>query len=583
MKSQLNAIVANAFEHAGFPNDHCAVGPCKRVEWGNFSSSGALPAAKQYSKPPREIAEAVAEHLRQESIFSQVRVDGPGFINLTLTDAFVADNLNTVLNAEHFGVTQIGESTVIDYGGANVAKPLHVGHLRPAIIGEALKRMLRYRGHSVMGDTHLGDWGLPMGMLIHELSLQHPDWPYFDANIVRDYPDGSPVSIDDLEALYPLASKKSKEDEAYLAACQQATSELQAGRPGYHALWHHFIQVSHESLKRDYDRLGTTFDLWLGESDAVEYVEPMLQSMIEQKITEEDAGALIMRLEQPDDKQDIPPIILRKTNGAMLYSTTDLATIVQRMLDFSPSHIIYVVDKRQALHFEQVFRCARKSAICPDSTALTHIPFGTMVGPDGKPFKTRDGGTLKLNDLIEQVTNKALERLNEGGYGADLSPQERTQVATQVGIAALKFGDLNNTLTRDYQFDVDRFVSFEGKTGPYLQYSAVRAQSILSKADHNGEIGTLQSAATPEERTLMLTMIDFANRCEYACDTLEPMVLCEYAFTLASQFSSFYAAVHIMDEPDANRRAHLLSLTAAFRALLTTALDLLGIEVPNKM
>jgi arginyl-tRNA synthetase len=584
LRKKINDTVSAAFSECGFEGNFGEVIPCKLPELGDFSSVGALPAAKAFRKPPREIASAVVEKLSGSPLFENIRIDGPGYINLKVTKEFLSQSLKEMLQAENLEcLDNSKEMIVVDYGGANVAKPLHVGHLRAAIIGECLKRAAKYRGHDVVGDVHLGDWGLQMGMIIHELSLRHPKWPYFDKSFTGEYPAEPPVSIKDLEELYPAASRKSKEDEDYLNACRKATTDLHSGDKGYTALWRHIVNVSIADLKSDYANLLVEFDLWLGESDAHQYLETIIERLVKEGYAKESSGALIVEVAKEDDNHNVPPVILRKSDGAALYHATDIATIYQRVKDYDPSLILYVVDKRQSLHFEQVFRCVRKTGLVKDSLTLEHIPFGTMNGTDGKPFKTREGGTLKLKELISTVTDKALSKLIEGGYGAELSDAEKEHVARCVGIAALKFGDLSNTCARDYIFELDRFLEFEGKTGPYLLYSAVRAKSIMHKSGINAGHTDLAEPETPEEYSLMLILQAFPDACEQAFRNREPMVLCDYGYTAAAAFSSFYAKVNILKETDANRKTALLALTASYLKVIETVLFLLGIKAPERM
>ncbi|MGE4266211.1 MAG: arginine--tRNA ligase [Deferribacterales bacterium] len=584
LRKKINHIIGAAFSECGYEGSFSEVINCKLPELGDFSSVGALPAAKIFKKPPREIAQEIVNKLSGNPLFENIRIDGPGYINVKVTGTFLTDSLKEMLNSDNLACTDSNkEMIIVDYGGANVAKPLHVGHLRSAIIGECIKRVAKFRGHEVVGDVHLGDWGLQMGMIIHELELRHPELAYFDIN-AETFPTEPPVTIEDLETIYPTASKKSKEDEEYLNACRKATTELHSGRKGYRALWRHIVDVSVADLKSDYSRLLVNFDLWLGESDAHQYLEMLIGRFIKEGYAKESDGALIVEVAQETDNHNIPPVILRKSDGAALYHATDIATIYERVKDYNPDTILYVVDKRQSLHFEQIFRCVRKTGLVSDKVVLQHVPFGTMNGTDGKPFKTREGGTLKLKDLITTVTEKALSKLVDGGYGASLSDDEKKYVAECVGLAALKFGDLSNTCARDYIFELDRFLEFEGKTGPYLLYSAVRAKSILAKA----EIGDIEATdinepVSPEEFNLMLALQAFPEACELSFRNREPMVLCEYGYNIASTFSSMYAKTNIIRETDPERKKAMLALVRAYLKVIEAVLDLLGIKAPERM
>ncbi|MCD8552857.1 arginine--tRNA ligase [Seleniivibrio sp.] len=584
LRKKINHIIGAAFSECGYEGNFSEVINCKLPELGDFSSVGALPAAKLFKKPPRDIAQEIVNKLSGNPLFENIRIDGPGYINMKVTGTFLTDSLKEMLNSENLACTDINkEMIIVDYGGANVAKPLHVGHLRSAIIGECIKRVAKFRGHDVVGDVHLGDWGLQMGMIIHELELRHPEWAYFDES-ADTFPMEAPVTIEDLETIYPTASKKSKEDEEYLNACRKATTELHSGRKGYRALWRQVVDVSIADLKSDYSRLLVNFDLWLGESDAHQYLDMLIDRFIKEGYAKESDGALIIEVAEETDNHNIPPVILRKSDGAALYHATDIATIYERVKDYDPDTILYVVDKRQSLHFEQIFRCVRKTQLVRDEVVLKHVPFGTMNGTDGKPFKTREGGTLKLKELITTVTEKALSKLVDGGYGASLSDDEKKYVAECVGIAALKFGDLSNTCARDYIFELDRFLEFEGKTGPYLLYSAVRAKSILAKAEAGDIDATdIKEPVSQEEFNLMLALQAFPEACETSFRNREPMVLCEYGYNIAATFSSMYAKTNIIRETDPERKKAMLALVRAYLQVIEAVLDLLGIKAPERM
>ncbi len=581
----LNEIVGEAFAAAGLDVKFGQVKPADRPDLAQFQCNGALAAAKAAKKNPRAIAETVIEHLSGHIAFRELAVAGPGFININLTDAFLSDQVQQLVRDARLGGWQSAtpEKVVMDYGGPNVAKPLHVGHLRAAIIGESLKRIFRFAGESVVGDVHLGDWGMPMGQLISELRQEQPDLVYFDEASTGPYPQDPPVTLADLERLYPQASAACKADKARAEAARVATFDLQKGRPGYRALWQHFLTLSRTAIEREYADLGVTFDLWKGESDADHLIAEMAQNIRDKGLVEQSDGAEIVRVAREDDKKEIPPLILFKSDGSVLYGTTDLATIVDRKQSEAPDRILYVVDQRQSLHFEQVFRASELAGIFPEDR-LEHIGFGTMNGKDGKPFKTRDGGVLKLRHLIDQVTTRARERLAESGLGEGYGEDEVADIARKVGVAALKFADLSNTRTSDYIFDIDRFTAFEGKTGPYLLYAGVRVRSVLTKAKAAGagEPGDV-ALRTPEERDLALVLLSFGQSVREAHLRRMPHILCDHAFVLAQAFSKFYAACRIVDEKDDAIRASRLSLAGVVGDQLHLTLDLLGIEAPERM
>lgn len=581
---ELTAIAADAFAAEGLSAEFGVVKVSDRPDLAQFQCNGALPAAKQAKTNPRALATKIADRLKANPIFAKVEIAGPGFINLDLTDEALAARAESVSKDERLGApeTGTGKTMVIDYGGPNVAKPMHVGHLRSAIIGDSLKRLFRANGWKVIGDVHLGDWGLQMGQLISEVALRGLAPVYFDEAFTGPYPDESPVTMEDLEVLYPAASAACKADPARLELARKATAELQAGRPGYMALWKHFFAVSEKGLKREYASLGVEFDLWNGEASVDPLIPPMIEDLKARGIAEESEGALVIQVAREDDKKEMPPLILLKSDGAALYGTTDLATIVDRVKAFDPDFILYVVDQRQHGHFEQVFRGAQKSGLA-GKAALEHAGFGTMNGPDGKPFKTRAGGVMKLFDLIAMTTDEAKKRIAEAGLGAGYPAEEQEDIAQKVGIAALKFADLSNWRLTDYIFDLDRFTKFEGKTGPYLQYAAVRIRSILKKAEEQGFATAVPVVRSAEERALVLKILGLPDAMEAAEDKRAPNFICEYVFELAQAFSRFYAEHHILSEADEGLRAARLGLCALTLAVLTKSLDLLGIEVPNRM
>jgi arginyl-tRNA synthetase len=582
---ELCAIAGSAFAAEGLPAELGLVQRSDRPDLAQFQCNGALAAAKEKRANPREIAQRIAARLKADPLFSKVEIAGPGFINLDVGDEALAARAGTMAKDARLGApeTGTGKTLVIDYGGPNVAKPMHVGHLRAAIIGDSLKRLFRADGWRVIGDVHLGDWGLQMGQLISEIGRRGLAPVYFDAALKGPYPDESPVTMDDLEELYPAAASACKADPERLEEARRATAELQAGRPGYVALWRHFVEVSEQGLKREYSSLGVAFDLWNGEACVYPLIAPMVEDLKARGLAEESEGALVVKVAEEADKKEMPPLILLKSDGAVLYGTTDLATIVDRVKSSDPDLILYIVDQRQHGHFEQVFRAAKKSRL-NGKAELEHAGFGTMNGPDGRPFKTRAGGVMKLFDLIAMTTDEARGRLAEAGLAGDYPQDEREAIARKVGIAALKFADLSNYRLTDYVFDLARFAKFEGKTGPYLQYAAVRIQSILRKAQEQGLADAARPVLqSPEERTLVLQLLALPDAMTAAEEKRAPNVLCDYVFTLAQAFSRFYSEHHILSEKDETVRAARLGLCRLTVDVLTKVLDLLGIEVPSRM
>ena len=581
---ELSAIAGAAFAAEGLSESFGQVTRSDRPDLAQFQCNGALAAAKAAKANPRAIAENVAKRLRENPVFAKVEIAGPGFINLNVTDDALTARGAALAKDKTLGAPQTGsgKAAVIDFGGPNVAKTMHVGHLRSSVIGDSLQRLFRANGWTVTSDIHLGDWGLQMGQLISEVAHRGIAPVYFDPNFTGPYPEQSPVSMDDLEVMFPAASAACKADEARLAEARQATADLQAGRPGYRALWQHFFNVSKVGLDREFASLGVHFDMWKGEASVDPITGPMVEDLKSRKIAVESEGALVIPVERNSDKKEMPPLILVKSDGAVLYGTTDLATIVDRVRSQNPDLILYVVDQRQHLHFEQVFRAAEKAGIT-GKAVLEHAGFGTMNGTDGKPFKTRAGGVMKLYDLIAMVTAEAQKRLAEQGIGADYPPEERADIAKKVGIATLKFADLSNYRLTDYVFDIERFSKFEGKTGPYLQYAAVRIQSILRRAAEQGFAVGAPAIHSAEERSLFLQLLALPDAMESAEERRAPNILCDYAFTLAQHYSRFYAEHHILSESDAALRASRLGLGKLTLEVLVKVLGLLGIEVPERM
>ena len=544
-----------------------------------------MAGAKAYKKAPFMIADDVVGNLADSKVFSMKEMVKPGFINLKVSEEFLADYLKEMEKDEKLGADTAKEpkTIVIDYGGPNVAKPLHVGHLRSAIIGESIKRIGRFVGHKVIGDVHLGDWGLQMGLIITELKHRQPELVYFDDSYTGEYPAEAPFTISELEEIYPCASGKSKEDEAYRQEALEATHLLQQGKSGYMALWNHIMSVSVTDLKRNYANLNVSFDLWKKESDAQPYIPDMVEMMKEKGFAYEDQGALVVDVKKETDTKEIPPCMLLKSDGASLYTTTDLATIVERMKLFQPDEILYVVDKRQELHFIQVFRCARKTGLVKEDTRLSFLGFGTMNGKDGKPFKTREGGVMRLENLIADIDEEMFTKIVENRSVRDKDARDTAKI---VGLAAIKYGDLSNQATKDYIFDVDRFTSFEGNTGPYILYTIVRIKSILNRyveAGGNLEAGEILPASNGSEKNLMLQLSGFGSMIESAFEEKAPHKICAYIYEVSNAFNSFYHETKILSEENQAQKESYIRLLQLTKRVLETSIDLLGFEAPDKM
>lgn len=578
---KISYIVATKFEENGYDKQYGKVNVSNRPDLCQFQCNGALAAAKKYGKAPRNIAEEVVESLNALNIFDEISIAGPGFINIKVKDEVLVKYVNDMAKDKKCGVSNAENpmSIVVDYGGANVAKPLHVGHLRPAIIGETIKRTAKFLGHNVIGDVHLGDWGLQIGMVITEVKRRQPDLPYFDESFTGEYPEEAPFTIDELEDIYPKASKLAKSDENAMLEAREATVELQQGRRGYRALWKHILNVSVTDLKKNYDNLNVHFDLWKGESDAQEDIPDMVKYLKDNGYTKESEGALIVDVEEETDKAPVPPFLVLKSDGASLYGTTDLATIVQRVRDYNPDEIIYLADKRQSLHFKQLFRCAKKTHIFDENKTLDYIGFGTMNDKDGKPFKTRAGGVMRLHDLIDKI-NMAVKDKIEDNNSVEADKVEDT--ARIVGLAALKYGDLSNQATKDYIFDIDRFAAFEGNTGPYILYTVVRIKSILSKVNATGE-EVIVKPYSDVERDLMLKLTKFNEVIEASYAERAPHKICEYIYDLSNVFNRFYNSNKIVTEEDKEKQSSWIAMITLVKRVLEACLDLLGIEVPEKM
>ena len=582
MEKILDMITAKmqaAFEAAGYDASFGRVNVSNRPDLCEYQCNGALSAAKQYKCAPIQIAKAVVEQL-DTGDFDLVEAVMPGFINLKLSGRFLAEYLEQMRTAEDFGVEKIGAGKlcVVDYGGANVAKPLHIGHLRPAIIGEALKRLYAFMGYNTIGDIHLGDWGLQMGLIIAELHERQPELPYFDPDFTGEYPAESPFTLSELEEIYPTASSK-KSDPVFAEKAHTATYELQQGRRGYRAIWDHIMGVSLPDLHRIYDLLDVHYEKWLGESDADPYIPAMVDDLKNRGIAVQSAGAWVIPVAEEGDKKEVPPMILIKSDGSAIYATTDLATMVQRMQDWQPHKMLYVTDKRQNLHFEQVFRAAHKSGIVTADTELEHVGHGTMNGKDGKPFKTRDGGTLRLEQLINDMTDFVRGKVVENKIVDDSEVEATT---AKIALAALKYGDLSNQPTKDYNFDLERFAAFEGNTGPYILYTIVRIKSILAKYGAWEHL-PVQMPANVYAKDLMLAVTKFGPTMEAALKSSAPNLICAYIYELAGCVNKFYHETRILGEENESLKAGYISLIGLAKNILETCIHILGFEAPEKM
>ncbi|MCI8504966.1 MAG: arginine--tRNA ligase [Lachnospiraceae bacterium] len=582
----ITEITEQGFADCGYERNLGKVTLSNRPDLCEYQCNGAMAGAKLYKKAPIMIAGDVVGQISGNEVFEEVTAVNPGFINIKLSGGFVSKYLEQMDNEEKLGICpeEKQETIIIDYGGPNVAKPLHVGHLRSAIIGESMKRLSRFLGHKVIGDVHLGDWGLQMGLIIEELKERQPELPYFKEDYKGEYPAEAPFTIGELEEIYPAASAKSKVDEVFAKKAHDATFKLQNGNRGYLALWNHILNVSVADLKKNYEKLGVTFDIWKKESDAQGYIPDMVEQMKTEGFAHESQGALVVDVAEETDAKEVPPCILLKSDGATLYSTTDLATLVEREKLFAPDRILYVVDKRQSLHFTQVFRCAKKTGIVRPEVKLDFLGFGTMNGRDGKPFKTRDGGIMRLEYLIREISDAVYEKIMEN---RSMGEDEAKETAKMIGLAALKYGDLSNQAAKDYIFDVDRFISFEGDTGPYILYTIVRIKSIQAKyeelEDKPTGKGRILPALSESEKALQLMVSRVQDALLSAFVEQAPHKICQYIYELSNAFNRFYHETKIMAEEDKERQAAYICLLGLVRRVLETCIGLLGFEAPDRM
>lgn len=577
--------VKQAFQAAEYDPALAKVVLSNRPDLCEYQCNGAMAAAKKYHKAPIMIANDVVAKLQESACFASVEAVNPGFINMKVKPEFAADFLQKMAIDEMLGVDkeESPKTIMVDYGGPNVAKPLHVGHLRSAIIGESVKRIMKYKGNQTIGDIHLGDWGYQMGLIITELEKRQPELPYFDDNFEGEYPEEAPFTIGELEEIYPTASGYAKEHEDYREKALQATFLLQNGKPGYRALWKHIMNVSVADLKKNYQNLNVDFELWKGESDAQEYIPGMVEMLKEKGFAHYDQGALVVDVQEETDKKEIPPCMILKSDGAALYDTTDLATLLEREQNYHPDEVIYVVDKRQELHFVQVFRCAKKTGIVNPDAKLEFLGFGTMNGKDGKPFKTREGGVMRLENLIREINEEMLKKIMDN---RTVTEEEAKATAKTVGLAAIKYGDLSNQASKDYVFDVDRFTSFEGNTGPYILYTIVRIKSILNKYIENGgsvEGLEIQPAVNDCGKALMLEIAKYNDMINTVYEEIAPHKICSYIYDVANAFNKFYHETKILAEEDEAKKAGYIALLSLTKTVLETCIDLLGFEAPERM
>ncbi|MFW5630114.1 MAG: arginine--tRNA ligase [Acetivibrio ethanolgignens] len=583
----LKQEVTDAFVQAGYDEKYGMVTLSNRPDLCQYQCNGAMAAAKEYKKAPIMIANDVVAILEKSETFKKIEAVNPGFINIVLSDDFVAGYINDMRAGNSFGLERPEEpwTIIIDYGGANIAKPLHVGHLRTAVIGESLKRIGKFIGHNMIGDIHMGDWGLQMGLIITELKKRQPELPYFDESFTGEYPEEAPFTISELEEIYPYASAFSKKNKDYLEEARNATFRLQKGDRGYRALWEHIRKVSIADLKKNYDSLNVHFELWKGESDAEQYIDDLVKYLKDNDYAYYSDGSLVVDVKEPEDTKEVPPCMILKSDGSALYNTTDLGTIIERVKLYHPNAMRYVVDKRQDLYFEQVFRCARKTKLVDDGTEMTFVGFGTMNGKDGKPFKTRDGGVMRLENMIADVTETVYEKFMAN---REIPEEEARETARKVAVAAIKYGDLSNQPSKDYVFDLDRFTAFEGNTGPYILYTIVRIKSILNKykelhSDVKAEDIAVLPAQSSSETDLMLELSKFSEAIETAFKENAPNKLCQFVYELANAFNRFYHENKIIAEEDEKKQASWIALISYTLDMLNQCIELLAIEAPDRM
>ena len=577
---KLNEEIEKLVEQAGYKTENIVLQPSGRRDLGQFQLNDAMTLAKTYKKSPRMIAEDIIKVLEEDKRFTNLNIAGPGFINITLTDKYLGELLTKIYEDKDLNIDKRPrKKIVLDYGGANVAKALHVGHLRSANIGEALKRLATLLGYEVIGDAHLGDYGRPLGLVVLEIKKRYPSLAYFDEKYTGDYSEIKiPITNNDLEEIYPYASNKSKENEEYLEEAREITFKIQNHERGYYDLWKKVVEISKKDIKKVYDILNVNFELWLGESDAAEYLDELTEIYENSDVLVDSEGAQIIEVKEESDTSPMPPLLFKRSNGAVSYETTDLATILQRQKEINPDEIWYCVDARQSLHFDQVFRAARKVKLVEDKVGLEHIGFGTMNGKDGKPFKTRDGGVMSLKGLIDLVEEETKKKINPDTVEENM----REEVAKTVAIAALKYADLLPFRGTDYIFEPEKFADLEGKTGPYLLYSTIRMKSLLSKgADFS--IGKITKFKTETEKDIALTILRLPIILNKALDSRSLNDITEYIYKLTSLYNKFYAENKILTEENEELKKSWLTLTKIVYDINMQLLDVLAIKVPEKM
>lgn len=577
---ELEKQVEKKIEESGYEIDNFKLQVTNRPDLGEYQINDAMQLAKKYHKNPREIAEDIKEKLEELNIFTNINIAGPGFINVSLSDEFLINIIEKMSTDIESNIDKQEKKTIVlDYGGANVAKALHVGHLRSANIGEALKRLARLLGHTVISDAHLGDYGRPLGLVILEIKKRYPNLEYFNEEYTGDYKDIElPITNKDLEEIYPIASTKAKEDEAYLEEARIITTKLQNHERGYYDIWQRIIEISKEEIKKVYDELNVYYDLWEGESNAAEYVDELIEILESKKLVEISDGAKIIDVKEDDDKSPMPPLLLVKSNGSISYETTDLATILERKKKIDPDEIWYCVDGRQQLHFEQVFRATRKANLVSDDVKLEYIGFGTMNGKDGKPFKTRDGGVMSLKSLIDEVKKETEKRINK-----DIVAEENIEeTVDNIAISTLKYADLIPFRTTDYIFDPEKFSEVEGKTGPYLLYSTVRMASLLNKAKDEKQT-TYKKVKNKTDRDIILTLLELPNVLTRSFEMKSLNEIADYLYDLTSKYNKFYSENKVLTEEDEDLKESWLVLTNTVYKANLLLLDTLGLKVPEKM
>ena len=575
---EIESILCDIINDCGYDLNRVSLKPSSRPDLGDYQINEAMMLGKMNKENPIQVANKILKKLNGDDKFEDINIAGPGFINFKLSNKFLASKVNDISNIKKNNIDYpVKKKILIDYGGANVAKELHVGHLRPANIGEALKRLAKLLGNDVISDVHLGDWGLPIGLVIKQIKDEQPNLIYFDESYTGPYPKESPVTPKDLARIYPLASSKKKDDAEYLKAAQEITNKFQNGVPGYKALWHHIVETSKIDIKEVYDEINCQFDLWLGESDADASVEDVVSIFEKKGLSRLDDGAIIVDVKTENDKKEMPPILLVKSNGTAGYQTTEIATLYNRMRDFNLDEVWYVTDARQSLHFEQSFRAAKLSGIVPENVNLEHLPFGTINGKDGKPFKTRDGSVMSLRALIDIVYEATLKKTN-----IDIVGKENIEkTAKMIAIDSIKYADLLPYRTTDYIFDPEKFSDLEGKTAPYLLYSTIRIKSLLNRADI--EYKKYNVITTNSEKLIILQLLELPRILINSYNSRSLNDISEYLYNLISIYNKFYSENKVLTEKNSEIKESWLYISNVVYNTSMLLLDVLGLKVPEKM